>query len=109
MFSSPSEIQLCSIEETRKYLLSEETCKCGLQCPFHVEKLFNFDPAIPSRPWKLMDIDLTKSAPMTCCHRKHIRSHAQGLECKNTNNKLTKTSPVKRKGKRLLFHLIRTI
>lgn len=97
--SSPSDIRLKSLKETKKYLLEEETCKCGLQCPFHIEKVFNFDAEIPSKPWKITDTDsLSEPVSMACCHRKHIRSHVMSLECKSVNNKVTKATPIKRKG-----------
>ena len=40
---SPSGIQLQSKDEIRDYLLTEGTCKCGLDCPLMIETAFNFD------------------------------------------------------------------
>uniref|UniRef100_A0A8C2QHL7 MBD domain-containing protein n=1 Tax=Cricetulus griseus TaxID=10029 RepID=A0A8C2QHL7_CRIGR len=37
-------IKLSSLEQTRSYLLSDGTCKCDLECPLNVLKVFNFDP-----------------------------------------------------------------
>lgn len=42
MFSdplSPSGTELSSLEQTRSYLLSDGTCKCGLECPLNVPKV----------------------------------------------------------------------
>jgi hypothetical protein len=47
-YISPSGIQLKSITDIYKYLTSDNTCKCGLQCPLDIKKCFNFDPQIES-------------------------------------------------------------
>lgn len=36
---SPSGTELSSLEQTRSYLLSDGTCKCGLECPLNVPKV----------------------------------------------------------------------
>lgn len=38
-FPSPSGTELSSLEQTRSYLLSDGTCKCGLECPLNVPKV----------------------------------------------------------------------
>lgn len=43
LLSSPSGIQLKSKEEIKDYLLTEGTCKCGLDCPVQIENAFDFD------------------------------------------------------------------
>ena len=43
LLSSPSGIQLKSNEEIKDYLLTEGTCKCGLDCPVQIENAFDFD------------------------------------------------------------------
>ncbi|XP_030794321.1 methyl-CpG-binding domain protein 6 isoform X1 [Rhinopithecus roxellana] len=47
LYISPSGTELSSLEQTRSYLLSDGTCKCGLECPLNVPKVFNFDPLAP--------------------------------------------------------------
>lgn len=47
LYISPSGTELSSLEQTRSYLLSDGTCKCGLECPLNVPKVFNFDPSAP--------------------------------------------------------------
>uniref|UniRef100_A0A286XKK8 Methyl-CpG binding domain protein 6 n=1 Tax=Cavia porcellus TaxID=10141 RepID=A0A286XKK8_CAVPO len=50
LYISPSGTELSSLEQTRSYLLSDGTCKCGLECPLNVPKVFNFDPLAPVTP-----------------------------------------------------------
>ncbi|XP_021097102.1 methyl-CpG-binding domain protein 6 isoform X2 [Heterocephalus glaber] len=47
LYISPSGTELSSLEQTRSYLLRDGTCKCGLECPLNVPKVFNFDPLAP--------------------------------------------------------------
>uniref|UniRef100_H3D376 MBD domain-containing protein n=1 Tax=Tetraodon nigroviridis TaxID=99883 RepID=H3D376_TETNG len=42
IYVSPSGAALSSLEEVKTYLLSDGTCKCGLECPLIVHKVFNF-------------------------------------------------------------------
>ncbi|XP_074709915.1 methyl-CpG-binding domain protein 6 isoform X2 [Strix uralensis] len=43
-YISPSGTALTSLEQTCAYLLADGTCKCGLECPLNMHKVFNFDP-----------------------------------------------------------------
>ncbi|XP_067928612.1 uncharacterized protein [Watersipora subatra] len=98
-YYSPSGEILSSIEQVKDYLLSEETCKCGLECPFHVEKVFNFDPAVESQEWKLSNLGIhSEKSVRICCHRKHVRSTALAKDCKALPKPL-KTSPARRRAK----------
>uniref|UniRef100_A0A8C8REU0 Methyl-CpG binding domain protein 6 n=1 Tax=Pelusios castaneus TaxID=367368 RepID=A0A8C8REU0_9SAUR len=45
LYISPSGTTLTSLDQTRAYLLTDGTCKCGLECPLNMHKVFNFDPA----------------------------------------------------------------
>lgn len=38
---SPSGTSLASLEQTRAYLLADGTCKCGLECPLNVHKVWS--------------------------------------------------------------------
>ncbi|KAJ1527673.1 hypothetical protein ONE63_007633 [Megalurothrips usitatus] len=49
---SPSSTVLTSLDQVREYLLTLGTCKCGLDCPFRPESVFNFDPKVAGRPGK---------------------------------------------------------
>ena len=45
-YYSPNGVRLTSLSHVTKYLQSDGTCKCGLECPLLVEKVFNFDPQV---------------------------------------------------------------
>ena len=45
-FYSPSNIELKSFDELKEYLLRDGTCKCGLECPLELPKLFDFDTKV---------------------------------------------------------------
>ncbi|XP_036387671.1 methyl-CpG-binding domain protein 5-like, partial [Megalops cyprinoides] len=71
-YISPSGTVLSSVEEVRTYLLTDGTCKCGLECPLVVHKVFNFDPGAVVRqrsqqPGKAEE-DMTK----LCNHRRKV-------------------------------------
>ncbi|XP_062975280.1 methyl-CpG-binding domain protein 6 [Elgaria multicarinata webbii] len=61
-YISPSGTSLASLEQTRAYLLADGTCKCGLECPLNVHKVFNFDPAamVTGSEGTKADEDMTK-------------------------------------------------
>ncbi|XP_030632269.1 methyl-CpG-binding domain protein 6 [Chanos chanos] len=72
-YISPSGTILCSLEEVKVYLLTDNTCKCGLECPLVLHKVFNFDPGTvvlmqdhqqPGKP----EEDMTK----LCNHRRKV-------------------------------------
>ena len=44
VYITPSNYALWSLDEVVRYLLSEGTCKCGLDCPLLIHQVFNFDP-----------------------------------------------------------------
>ncbi|XP_036427078.1 methyl-CpG-binding domain protein 5 [Colossoma macropomum] len=71
-YVSPSGTVLCSVEEVRVYLLTDSTCKCGLECPLVLHKVFNFDPAAvvqaPSHQSGKVEEDMTK----LCNHRRKV-------------------------------------
>lgn len=46
---SPNKSRLRSMEDLLIYLHTEGTCKCGLECPFKPDQVFNFDPKVQSR------------------------------------------------------------
>lgn len=91
-----------SLEEVKSYLLSEDTCKCGLPCPFHIDKVFKFDPSVESQIWRLSDIKAQSlSSQTSCCHKKHIQSNALANDCMALI-KSAKPIPARRKGKPIL-------
>lgn len=44
VYITPSNFFLWSLDEVVGYLLSDGTCKCGLDCPLIIHQVFNFDP-----------------------------------------------------------------
>ncbi|XP_058258386.1 methyl-CpG-binding domain protein 6 [Hemibagrus wyckioides] len=71
-YISPSGTVLCSVEEVRLYLLTDGTCKCGLECPLVLHKVFNFDPSAgvhaQSHQSGKVEEDMTK----LCNHRRKV-------------------------------------
>uniref|UniRef100_W5UDU5 Methyl-CpG-binding domain protein 6 n=1 Tax=Ictalurus punctatus TaxID=7998 RepID=W5UDU5_ICTPU len=71
-YISPSGKVLCSVEEVRVYLLTDGTCKCGLECPLVLHKVFNFDPTAgvhsQSHQSGKVEEDMTK----LCNHRRKV-------------------------------------
>ncbi|XP_074021109.1 methyl-CpG-binding domain protein 6 [Numenius arquata] len=69
-YISPSGTALTSLEQTCAYLLADGTCKCGLECPLDMHKVFNFDPgavvATRGAPGAQGQQDMTK----LCNHRR---------------------------------------
>lgn len=43
---SPSGAEICSREVARQYLITPGNCKCGLECPLHLDNVFCFDPKV---------------------------------------------------------------
>ena len=71
VYYSPTNCCLRSLEELSKYLESDGTCKCGLECPLHISKAFNFEPSVVSKPY---DIEVAKSSNQNelCNHKRKI-------------------------------------
>ena len=44
------------MDAVRQYLETPTSCKCGLQCPLIVEKVFNFDTSIKSKSWEVTQV-----------------------------------------------------
>lgn len=49
LFFSPSSCCLKSYENVIEYLKTEGTCKCGLDCPFFIHHVFNFDTSVQNK------------------------------------------------------------
>ena len=83
VYFSPSGIQLKTGQEIKEYLMTEGTCKCGLECPVTVENAFNFDQKVGPElenlaqtncPFvqKLSDISHPNSIPVKNTGCKHV-------------------------------------
>ncbi|XP_068589342.1 mucin-17 [Cebidichthys violaceus] len=72
IYVSPSGIALCSLDEVKTYLLTDGTCKCGLECPLIVNKVFSFTVGVKveqhSQPLGKAEQDMTK----LCNHRRKV-------------------------------------
>lgn len=70
-YFSPSFARLTSYENIKQYLLMEGTCKCGLECPLLVEKVFNFDLNVGGIQWSLGQTKVEDIGKL-CNHRRKI-------------------------------------
>jgi len=71
---SPSNVCLRSPNEVRQYLLTDGTCKCGLQCPLVVDKTFVFN-AQQTQSKHLLADDIYAASDRSnslCNHRRKI-------------------------------------
>lgn len=70
-FLSPSEIYLHSLQEVAIYLQTEGTCKCGLECPLMLNKVFNFNPMATTKCWNVNDLSWNDPTKL-CNHKRKI-------------------------------------
>uniref|UniRef100_UPI0037E7694D methyl-CpG-binding domain protein 5 isoform X2 n=1 Tax=Semicossyphus pulcher TaxID=241346 RepID=UPI0037E7694D len=72
IYVSPSGTALSSLDEVKTYLLTDGTCKCGLECPLIIHKVFNFSVGVKveqhSQPLGKAEQDMTK----LCNHRRKV-------------------------------------
>ena len=71
-FHSPSNYTLRSEAEVRQYLLKDGTCKCGLECPLVVPRVFNFDPKVPSRSRTVQEAMSDGALTKLCNHKRKV-------------------------------------
>lgn len=65
VYFSPSSDCLRSKADVVQYLISDKTCKCGLECPLYVDNTFNFDASLQSRHFRIGQWD--KASHTTKC------------------------------------------
>lgn len=63
-YISPTGFQLRSHQDIKNYLLSDQTCKCGLECPLNIYEVFNFS--------LLVETVASKKNPKNTCFCKHV-------------------------------------
>ncbi|KAM9342744.1 uncharacterized protein mbd6 isoform 1-T1 [Pholidichthys leucotaenia] len=72
IYVSPSGTLLSTLDEVKTYLLTDGTCKCGLECPLIIHKVFNFTVGVKvdphSQPIGKAEQDMTK----LCNHRRKV-------------------------------------
>ena len=70
-YISPSGAKFSNIHEIRDYLLTPNTCKCGLECPLNINEVFNFDPTIQidlmDSNLSLSDLSNKQTKSKSCC------------------------------------------
>ena len=66
MPNSPSSSRLRCRDQVIDYLKTGGTCKCGLECPLHVDNVFIFDAQVPSK-FTNQNADCPKP-PSSCKH-----------------------------------------
>nr|XP_033793985.1 methyl-CpG-binding domain protein 6 isoform X2 [Geotrypetes seraphini] len=72
IYLSPSGTTLASFDQIRTYLLTDGTCKCGLECPLKVHKVFNFDVAAAVKRRSAEDVKAEEDMTKLCNHRRKI-------------------------------------
>ncbi|XP_072020205.1 LOW QUALITY PROTEIN: uncharacterized protein [Amphiura filiformis] len=72
VYISPSNCMLHSEVEVRQYLLKDGTCKCGLECPLIVPRVFNFDPKVPSRSRTVQEAMSDGALTKLCNHKRKV-------------------------------------
>ncbi|XP_078545119.1 methyl-CpG-binding domain protein 5-like [Lissotriton helveticus] len=72
VYISPSGTTLTSLEQIRNYLLTDGTCKCGLECPLNIHKVFNFDPTVAVKQRSAEDLRAEEDMTKLCNHRRKI-------------------------------------
>ncbi|XP_030753957.1 uncharacterized protein LOC115880805 isoform X1 [Sitophilus oryzae] len=102
VYISPSNTALSSLEQVKEYLLTSGTCKCGLECHFKYENVFNFDPKISGKPWVLMPDTNTGDLTKLCNHKRKLMAMAS-MDCKpnDAESKMRKDFTVKHKKRKV--------
>ena len=78
IYITPSSDELKSKDDILQYLTSPGTCKCGLQCPLHLDSLFSFDASIRSKD------SLEKSRVIESTGEKFGKSHSTSYQANET-------------------------
>ncbi|XP_069614664.1 methyl-CpG-binding domain protein 6 [Ranitomeya imitator] len=72
VYVSPSGTILTSMDQLRSYLVTDGTCKCGLECPLNIYKVFNFDPRAVVKRRSAEDVKAEEDMTKLCNHRRKI-------------------------------------
>ncbi|XP_063808423.1 methyl-CpG-binding domain protein 6 isoform X2 [Pseudophryne corroboree] len=60
------------MDQLRAYLVTDGTCKCGLECPLNIYKVFNFDPRAVVKRRSAEDVKAEEDMTKLCNHRRKI-------------------------------------
>ncbi|XP_075708104.1 methyl-CpG-binding domain protein 6 [Rhinoderma darwinii] len=72
VYVSPSGKILTSMDQLRTYLVTDGTCKCGLECPLNIYKVFNFDARAVVKRRSAEDVKAEEDMTKLCNHRRKI-------------------------------------
>ncbi|XP_060113447.1 methyl-CpG-binding domain protein 5 [Heteronotia binoei] len=72
LYISPSGSLLSCLEQVKTYLLTDGTCKCGLECPLILPKVFNFDPGVAVTQRTADDVKADEDVTKLCIHKRKI-------------------------------------
>nr|XP_047936930.1 methyl-CpG-binding domain protein 5 isoform X6 [Anser cygnoides] len=72
LYISPSGSLLSCLEQVKTYLLTDGTCKCGLECPLVLPKVFNFDPGAAVKQRTAEDVKADEDVTKLCIHKRKI-------------------------------------
>ncbi|XP_075685371.1 methyl-CpG-binding domain protein 5 [Rhinoderma darwinii] len=71
-YISPSGSHLSCLDQVKNYLLTDGTCKCGLECPLILPKVFNFDPGAAVKQRTTEDVKADEDVTKLCIHKRKI-------------------------------------
>ncbi|CAB1328581.1 unnamed protein product [Coregonus sp. 'balchen'] len=63
---------LACLEQVKSYLLTDGTCKCGLECPLIIHKIFNFDPGAAVKQRTTEDARADANVTKLCVHKRKV-------------------------------------
>ncbi|XP_061571648.1 methyl-CpG-binding domain protein 5-like [Cololabis saira] len=92
-YVSPSGSVLSSFEQVKTYLLTDGTCKCGLECPLILHKVFNFDPGAAVKQRTADDVKADEDVTKLCIHKRKLLAVATLHKSMETHPPRTRTSP----------------
>uniref|UniRef100_A0A3Q3IXQ8 MBD domain-containing protein n=1 Tax=Monopterus albus TaxID=43700 RepID=A0A3Q3IXQ8_MONAL len=92
-YISPSGSVLSNLEQVKTYLLTDGTCKCGLECPLILHKVFNFDPGAAVKQRTAEDVKADEDVTKLCIHKRKLLAVATLHKSMETHPPLTLTSP----------------
>ncbi|KAJ3592331.1 hypothetical protein NHX12_007458 [Muraenolepis orangiensis] len=72
IYISPSGSVLACLEQAKRYLQTDGTCKCGLECPLILHKVFNFDPGAAATQRTAEDVMADSAVTKLCIHKRKI-------------------------------------
>ncbi|XP_057685899.1 methyl-CpG-binding domain protein 5-like [Corythoichthys intestinalis] len=93
-YVSPSGSVLSSMDQVKNYLLTDGTCKCGLECPLILHKVFNFDPGAVVKQRTAEDVKSDEDVTKLCIHKRKLLAVATLHKSMESHPPLTLSSPV---------------